>query len=88
MFTIDPERPCIAREAGGGGPPRGGATGERTLGTRHRFVGQRSGPCGMLAAMQWHWGNIGSVLAGLSTVAIAVGALIRGPAVVRSWLDR
>jgi hypothetical protein len=24
----------------------------------------------------------------LSTVAIAVGALIRGPAVVRSWLDR
>jgi hypothetical protein len=38
--------------------------------------------------MQWHWGNIGSFLAGLSTVAIAVGALIRGPAVVRSWLDR
>lgn len=38
--------------------------------------------------MQWHWGNIGSMLAGLSTIAIAVGALIRGPAVVRSWLDR
>jgi hypothetical protein len=38
--------------------------------------------------MQWHWGNIGSFLAGLSTVAIAVGALIRAPAVVRSWLDR
>jgi hypothetical protein len=38
--------------------------------------------------MQWHWGNIGSFLAGLSTVAIAVGALIRGPAIVRSWLDR
>lgn len=38
--------------------------------------------------MQWHWGNIGSMLAGLSTIVIAVGALIRGPAVVRSWLDR
>lgn len=37
--------------------------------------------------MQWHWGNIGSMLAGLSTIAIATGALIRGPAVVRSWLD-
>lgn len=35
-----------------------------------------------------HWGNIGSMLAGLSTIVIAVGALIRGPAVVRSWLDR
>jgi len=38
--------------------------------------------------MQWHWGNIGSMLAGLSAIVIAVGALIRGPAVVRSWLDR
>ena len=38
--------------------------------------------------MQWHWGNVGSMLAGLSTIVIAVGALIRGPAVVRSWLDR
>jgi hypothetical protein len=38
--------------------------------------------------MQWHWGNIGSMLAGLSTIVIAVGALIRGPAIVRSWLDR
>jgi hypothetical protein len=38
--------------------------------------------------MQWHWGNIGSMLAGLSTIVIAVGALIRGPAVVRAWLAR
>jgi hypothetical protein len=38
--------------------------------------------------MQWHWGNIGSMLAGLSTILIAVAALIRGPAVVRSWLGR
>jgi hypothetical protein len=38
--------------------------------------------------MQWHWGNIGSMLACLSTIVIAVGALIRGPAVVRAWLDR
>jgi hypothetical protein len=37
--------------------------------------------------MQWHYGNIGSMLAGLSTIAIAIGALIRGPAVIRSWLD-
>lgn len=37
--------------------------------------------------MQWHWGNIGSMLAGLSTIVIAAGALIRGPAVVRTWLD-
>jgi hypothetical protein len=38
--------------------------------------------------MQWHWGNIGSALAGLSTLVIAVAALIRGPAVVRAWTDR
>jgi hypothetical protein len=50
------------------------------------------GPTNWLAchafAMQWHWGNIGSMLAGLSTIVIAVGALIRGPAVIRAWLDR
>ncbi len=38
--------------------------------------------------MQWHWGNIGSMLAGVTTIVIAVGALIRGPAVIRAWLDR
>ena len=38
--------------------------------------------------MQWHWGNIGSMLQGVSVIVIAVAALIRGPAVVRSWLDR
>jgi hypothetical protein len=38
--------------------------------------------------MQWHWGNIGAMLAGLSAIAVAVGALIRGPAVIRAWLDR
>lgn len=38
--------------------------------------------------MQWHWGNIGSALAGLSTLVVAVAALIRGPAVVRAWTDR
>jgi hypothetical protein len=38
--------------------------------------------------MQWHWGNIGSFLAGLSTVIIAVAAVIRGPAVIRAWLAR
>src|ERR1700733_7892197 len=38
--------------------------------------------------MQWHWGNIGSMLAGLSAIVIAIGVLIRGPAIVRSWLDR
>ena len=35
-----------------------------------------------------HYGNLGSFLAGLSTIVIAVAALIRGPAVVRSWLDQ
>jgi hypothetical protein len=38
--------------------------------------------------MEWHWGNIGSALAGLSTVIIAVAALIRSPAVLRDWRDR
>jgi hypothetical protein len=38
--------------------------------------------------MGWHWGNIGSFLAGLSTVAIAVAALIRGPAALRDWRAR
>lgn len=38
--------------------------------------------------MEWHWGNIGSALAGLSTVIIAVAALIRSPGVLRDWRDR
>jgi len=38
--------------------------------------------------MEWHWGNIGSALAGLSTVIIAVAALIRSPAALRDWRDR
>ena len=33
-------------------------------------------------------GNIGSFLAGLSTVAIAIAALRQGPAAVRAWIDR
>jgi hypothetical protein len=37
--------------------------------------------------MEWHWGNIGSFLAGLSTVVIAVAALRQGPAAVRAWID-
>lgn len=43
---------------------------------------------GMLTAMQWHWGNIGSFLAGLSTVIIAVAALIRAPGALRDWRAR
>jgi hypothetical protein len=38
--------------------------------------------------MEWHWGNIGSAIAGLSTLAIAVAALIRGPAALRDWRAR
>ena len=38
--------------------------------------------------MQWHWGNIGSALAGASTVLIAVGAFIRSPAALRDWRAR
>jgi hypothetical protein len=38
--------------------------------------------------MQWHWGNIGSFIAGLSALAIAIGALIRSPAALRDWRER
>jgi hypothetical protein len=38
--------------------------------------------------MQWHWGNIGSAIAGVSALAIAVGALIRSPAALRDWRAR
>lgn len=37
--------------------------------------------------MQWHWGNIGSFLAGLSTVVIAFAAVRQGPAAVRAWVE-
>jgi hypothetical protein len=37
--------------------------------------------------MQWHWGNIGSALAGLSTVIIALAAVKQGPTAVRAWID-
>jgi len=36
----------------------------------------------------WHWGNIGSALAGLSTLVIAAAALIRGPSALRDWRAR
>jgi hypothetical protein len=35
-----------------------------------------------------HWGNIGSALAGLSTLIIAIGAFIRSPAALRDWRAR
>jgi len=38
--------------------------------------------------MQWHWGNIGSFLAGLSTVVIAFAAIRSGPAAIRDWRAR
>jgi hypothetical protein len=38
--------------------------------------------------MQWHWGNIGAMLAGLAAIVVSVAALIRGPAVIPAWLDR
>lgn len=42
--------------------------------------------------MQWHWGNIGSALAGISAAIsaaiIAVVTLIRGPAALRDWQAR
>jgi hypothetical protein len=37
--------------------------------------------------MQWHWGNIGPFLAGLSTVVIALAAVRQGPAAVRAWTE-
>lgn len=33
--------------------------------------------------MQWHWGNIGSAVAGLSAFIIAMAAVVRSPGVVR-----
>jgi hypothetical protein len=38
--------------------------------------------------MQWHWGNIGSMLAGLLALIIAVAALIRSPGALRDWRTR
>ena len=42
--------------------------------------------------MQWHWGNIGSALAGLSAAIsaaiIAIVTLIRGPAALADWRAR
>jgi len=38
--------------------------------------------------MQWHWGNIGSMLAGLSALIIAVAALTRSPGALRDWRAR
>jgi hypothetical protein len=42
--------------------------------------------------MQWHWGNIGSALAGITTAIsaaiITITALIRGPAALRDWRAR
>jgi hypothetical protein len=38
--------------------------------------------------MQWHWGNMGSFLAGLSTVIITIAALKQGPAALRDWRAR
>jgi hypothetical protein len=45
-----------------------------------------SAATGILGRMEWHWGNIGSFLAGLSTVVIALAAVRQGPAVVRAWI--
>jgi hypothetical protein len=38
--------------------------------------------------MQWHWGNIGSAVAGAAALAIAISALIRGPGALRDWIAR
>jgi hypothetical protein len=35
-----------------------------------------------------HYGNLGAMLSGLGVVIVSIGALFRGPAVVRAWLDR
>jgi hypothetical protein len=43
---------------------------------------------GILVGMEWHWGNIGSMLQGLSVVVIAIAALVRSPAALRDWRAR
>jgi hypothetical protein len=37
---------------------------------------------------QWHWGNIASMLSGVSTIIIAVAALIGSPGAMRDWRAR
>jgi hypothetical protein len=37
---------------------------------------------------QWHWGNIGSFIAGTSALLIAAAAIIRSPAALREWMAR
>jgi hypothetical protein len=39
---------------------------------------------GIPVGMEWHRGNIGSMLQGLSVVVIAIAALVRSPAALRA----
>jgi hypothetical protein len=52
-----------------------------------RIEVRRRPSSGIVVRMQWHWGNIGSALQGFAVVAVAIGALIKGPAAVRAWID-
>ena len=49
---------------------------------------RQTGPGSGILASCWHWGNIGSFLAGLSTVVIAVAALVRSPGALRDFRTR
>jgi hypothetical protein len=38
--------------------------------------------------MQWHWGNIGSMLAGLAALLVAIVTLPQIPGGIRDWRER
>lgn len=52
------------------------------------FPGRTACKPGTLGGMQWHRGNIGSMLAPLPALIIAVAALIRSPGTLRDWRAR
>jgi hypothetical protein len=54
----------------------------------HTFRGEREGPRRQNVCMQMHWGNIGPALQGFAVVIVTIDALIKGPEVVRAWIDR
>ena len=66
----------------------GGMSGAVRQHLRQTLERRRAVPLWHPVRMEWHWGNIGSFLAGLSTVLIAVAALRSGPAAIRDWRAR
>jgi len=70
-------------------PQSSGLTARRRAGltTAAKLPGEGDG-CWHAERMQWHWGNIGSAVAGLSALVVAAAALIRGPAALSTWMAK